>query len=118
MIGDWLAVDILNRTLRAGPVWVSIHNLEPGGSGAGEITGDGYARQLGAFDEATVLDGAANADVIEFLSVGAQRITHLGVWDAKTGGHFLWGAPLPIPRTLQADDGFRIRPGILRFHVG
>lgn len=71
---------------------VSLHNGDPGATGANEIAGGGYARQAAVFDAAANGERLLNADV-QFAGSAAQAVTHFGVWQGATfrGGAALTG---------------------------
>lgn len=113
MITLALANRLLDSVLRPGPVFVSLHTNEPGEDGGFEIFGEGYARQAVTFERA--LQRIALNDLrAEFRDMPVSQVTHIGIWDARDGGVFLWGSDriedLPaVPR----GGTVRINPGDL-----
>ena len=62
---------------------LSLHNGAPGGTGANEIAGGGYARVAVTATDFTAPSGssfnlAANQ---EFAGTASQSVTHAGIWD-------------------------------------
>ena len=116
-ISDYLANKILNKALRNADFsvvtpYVSAHTADPGGTGASEGVGGSYARVAGTFD-APSSRATANTDIIDFEGMPAATITHVGVWDAASGGNFLFGGPLAVAKTTNAGDTFRLPSGDL-----
>lgn len=89
--------------------WVSLHTADPGLTGASEAA---VSRQnaSGSFAAASGGSKASNAN-IDFASMPATTITHVGIWDASTSGNFLCGAPLAASKVVNAGDTFRLTAG-------
>ncbi|HEX7123224.1 MAG TPA: hypothetical protein VF178_12685 [Gemmatimonadaceae bacterium] len=114
-ISAYLEDRILDKVLRGvdftvAAVYVSLHSADPGETGANEASGAGYARQAVTFAAAADGTSASNA-VVEFSDMPAGTWTHVGLWDAPTGGNFLWGGPLTEPKATNAGDVFRLPVG-------
>ena len=92
--------------------WCSLHNADPGKSGANEAAGGPYARlplvQFAAVDDSGTAKRVRNGAVLSFQAP-AGTYTHLGLWDARTAGNFLGGAPLSAPATVNDGDFVIIR---------
>jgi hypothetical protein len=71
---------------------MSLHNGDPGTTGANEISGGGYTRETPAF---TVdADGDLTLDsAVAFTGTASQAVTHVGLWGSGTfrSGHALAG---------------------------
>ena len=95
-------------------VYVSLHTADPGTTGASECAGGSYARQLASssFAAASGSSKASNAD-INFTSMPACTVTHVGIWDASTVGNFLWGGSLSASKTVNSGDTFQLPSGQL-----
>lgn len=112
-ISNYLENALLNAVFNAtafglaGDPFISLHTADPGETGANEVAGGSYARQQAAFGAAAggATDNNAN---IDFATMPAATITHVGVWDAVSGGNFLWGGPLNASKTTAAGDTLRI----------
>jgi len=80
-------------------VHVSLHNGNPGLTGANEHTYLGYGRQTPAtgWNAASAGVPATNDGDITFAAVpaGGITVTHLGIWDASSGGNFIFGFSIP-----------------------
>lgn len=67
---------------------VSAHTADPGDTGANEVTGGSYARQAITFGAAAA--GAIDSSNQPTIPIpGGTTVTHIGFWDALTGGNFL-----------------------------
>lgn len=119
MIAPYLANQLLNRVFReSGPVYLALHAREPGSVGDGELTGRGYGRQVAEFGEAS-LGQIRSRKTVDFPDLPGGSIRHLGFWDAKNGGHFLWGVALDAERTIQNDgDWFRVPADAIEIAIG
>lgn len=109
---------IINKILRntdfAHPeqLYVSLHTGDPGDTGANEVEGEGYERIPVTFAEPEN-KLSSNLEDIEFVNMPTCTITHIGLWDAKTGGEFWWAGSLGAAKDLQSGDIVRIRIGDL-----
>lgn len=107
----YLCNKILEWALK-GPVYVSLHSRNPGPKGAGEVDGGKYTRQSISFGAPS--EGVCtNDDDVVFPGMPPEKITHVGVWDAKTGGHLLYGLELPTPVEFMSGDTAKLRPGTI-----
>lgn len=92
--------------------YISLHTADPGGTGASEVTGGSYARQLASFG--TVASGSASNDAnMDFTSMPACTVTHMGVWTLVSAGTWLWGGILTASKVVNAGDTFRFAIGNL-----
>lgn len=76
--------------------YISLHNQDPGTTGASEIAG--VTRQQTTWGSSS--SGTANGSQVTFNSVPAGSYTHYGVWTAASGGTFRWGFALSPGVTL------------------
>lgn len=80
-------------------------------------TGTWYARKVtGDWNAPSTVGGAqqsSNIAAITFNAVSgaAATITHIGIFDALTGGNMLFSAPLTSSKTLQIGDVLSFAPG-------
>ncbi len=93
-------------------VYVSLHTADPGETGANEVTGGSYARQAVTFS-APASKATSNSAAIEFTNMPACTVTHVGLWDAASGGNFWWGGALTQSKTINVGDTFKINAGDL-----
>lgn len=107
---------IINKILRntdfAHPeqLYVSLHTGDPGDTGANEVEGEGYERIPVTFAEPEN-KLSSNLENIEVENMPACTVTHMGLWDAKTGGSFWWGGQLVASKQLDAGDTVRFKIG-------
>lgn len=97
-------------------VYVSLHTADPGDTGANEVTGGGYTRKAVVFD---VPSGKTmtNSVAVEFENLPTCTVTHAGLWDAETGGNFLWGDVLTEPKTVEAGNTLRFKAGAITITI-
>jgi len=97
-----------NTPLQVAAAYISLHTADPGGNGASEVAGGGYARQPGSFEAAGT--GAAgecrNDAIIDFTVMPACTVTYVGVWSALAGVWY-WGGILTAQKVVNAGDTFR-----------
>jgi len=92
--------------------YISLHTADPGETGANEVAGGSYARQSGSFGASS--NGTISNDAqIEFTSMPAVTVTHVGVWDALSGGNFIMKAALGASKAVNSGDTARILTGEL-----
>lgn len=96
-------------------IYVAAHTSDPGLNGANEVGtagSNGYARQAIALDAASS-KATANTDQEQITMPNNLSpntlVGWLGIWDAATGGNFLWKIPLTgtnLEATVGTDDVF------------
>jgi len=94
-----------------GDPFISLHDADPGETGASEIVGGSYAREQAPFGAAAA-GAVANTGAIVFAGLpecktgGANEpISHVAVWDAVTAGNCLWSGALTAPVTIDPAGG-------------
>ena len=114
MISVFLRNAVLSKILRntnfTFPTYLSLHDGDPGITGADEIAGGSYARAL---ISTTQWDAAASAQadtnvVVTFLDLPSVTLTHIGLWDAASSGNFGFGGELAAPVVIAAGEGFAV----------
>lgn len=92
----------INRnTAYTGPaqLYMSAHIGAPGLTGANEITGNAYARI--PLNMAADTNGAGASSSAPLFPAPTPSnwgtVTHFGVWDALSGGNYMWGDALTNP---------------------
>lgn len=92
-------------------VYVGLHTADPTDAGTGaEVSGNGYARQTIGFD-ASSSGTASNSSAIEFPAASGGNwgtITHIGIYDALTGGNLLFHSALTATKIISDGDIFKI----------
>lgn len=62
---------------------ISLHSADPGGTGASEVTGGGYARIAPTY--AAAAGGVAELSAgLDFATPADQTVTHIGMWAGAT----------------------------------
>ncbi len=94
--------------------------LGTGGTAAqgltGEPTAGGYARQRVTF---TGTGAQSNAEAVRFVfSAAVGTLTHLGLFDAASGGNPLAVVPLAQPAVMSGPGTVTIAPEALTLSVG
>jgi len=119
---DYLEQAIINHVLRQSTytspssIHVALFTDDPTDANvtANEVTDSGYARQAASFDAPHATEGySANSTAITFPAiVDAQTIvTHVGIYDASSGGNLLFSQALNSSKTLEIND-------VLSFGIG
>jgi hypothetical protein len=98
--------------------YVSLHNADPGDTGAAEVATGGYARQGPApfapsGGNPTV---ASNSSIVAYGTALADwgTIADFGLWDAIVGGNFQGSGALDVPRAVLSGDTVRFLVGALK----
>lgn len=102
----------LGRDFQVAEHWCSLHTADPGKTGQSEAVGAPYARK--AITQFTAVDNDGNAKRVRnvallLIQVPAGTYTHIGMWDAASGGNFLGGGPLSSPATVNDGDFVIVR---------
>jgi hypothetical protein len=103
---DWMMTD--GAVTRPSAWFLALFTAAPTdapGSGT-EVSGGGYARQAIAFGAASAAGTSVNSDTVAFSAAGGDfgTVTHLGIFDASTGGNCLWHGALGASRTVNNGD--------------
>jgi len=121
---NYLETKILNHILGNGAytppaLYAALFTSDPGlesGVVTSEVSGNGYARvaasSFGGYSVATG-NSSSNVGHIEFPTATAAwgTITHVGLFDAATGGNLLLPSALVEARDIKAGDAMRINAG-------
>ena len=95
-------------------LYLAIHTTNPAEDNTGtEVSGSAYARQTVAFTVTT--STASNTAAVEFPTATGSwgTLTHVGVYDALTGGNLLAYAALTTSKIISTNDVFRVPAGDL-----
>lgn len=111
MIGTALANSFLDTNLVG---YLSAHTGDPDSTGANEVAGGSYARQLvtGSFNPASGKIALSNADV-NFAGMPTATVTYLGLWSAVTSGTFKIGGPMTVPVSVALGATLKLSAGDL-----
>lgn len=94
---------------------VALYTAAPSDSGGGtEVSGSGYARQSVSWDTATGTGGTTdNSGSVSFTASGGSfgTVTHIGIFDASTGGNLLWHGALSASKTVNDGDTLQFAAG-------
>jgi hypothetical protein len=94
--------------------YVALYTAAPNDAGGGtEVSGSAYARQSVAFSVSG--NTASNTGAVEYpTSTGSYgTVSHVGVFDASTGGNLLAYSALNVAKAIATGDVFRIPAGDL-----
>lgn len=140
-LSDYLENKIVDLILRgqalAAPanVYVGLLTAAPADAGGGtEVSGGSYARVavVGSLANWAGTQGAgttvassgsggttSNNGVITFPtpSAGWGTVTHVGVYDAASGGNLLWHSALGVAKTINTGDSVSFPPGTLSLQI-
>ena len=99
-----------------GTLYLALYTAAPGETGGGtEVTtsGTAYARQSVAFT--TTGNTTSNSAAVEYPTATSAfgTVTHVGVFDASTGGNLMAYAALSSSKTIDTGDVFRVPTGDL-----
>lgn len=118
-MSDYLEARILDHTLAGVPYappaarYVSLHTLNPGEVGGGEVAGGDYQRALAQFGVADATSTSKNSNTLAFAGMPAVTVTHVGIYDAPTAGNLLYYGPLSASVAVTAGGTFVIAAGAL-----
>ena len=121
-MSDYLENALINHVLRGIPfssppaVYLALFTSDPTDAGTGaEVAAPEYQRQQATF--AAPSDGTTtNTDQINFPIAQSSwgTITHIGIFDARTGGNLLFHGPAEVSKAIEANDQYVIRTGTLQ----
>ena len=97
-----------------GTHYLALYTAAPGETGGGtEVSGGAYARQSVAFT--TTGNTTSNSAAVEYPTATSAfgTVTHVGVFDASTGGNLMAYAALSSSKTIDTGDVFRVPTGDL-----
>ncbi len=122
-VSTYLGNALLNFALRGvaltppTAIYISLHTADPGVTGSSEIAKTvwpSYARKESSNGEgiasgftAPAAKQSKNTKQLLFASndgTATVTVTHIGLWDAPTGGNFLFGSPLAAAREFNPTD--------------
>jgi hypothetical protein len=97
-------------------LYLSLHTANPDEDGSGaevSTSGTAYARETVAFT--TSGSTTSNTAAVEYATATANygTVTHVGVYDASSGGNLLAYAALSSSKTIETGDVFRVPAGDL-----
>jgi len=116
-ISDYLEGELLDHVLNGNTytaptsVYIALFTAAPSDSGGGtECSGGAYERATvtGGFTISGTATRASNTSEIPFPTASGSwgTVTHVGIFDASTGGNLLFHGALTTSRSVVADDIF------------
>ena len=103
---DWLMTT--GTATRPTAWYVALYTAAPSDSGGGtEVSGSGYSRQAVTFDAASSPGGTtSNTGAVSFTASGGSfgTVTHIGIFDAVSGGNLLWHGAMTASKTVADGD--------------
>ena len=105
-----------NAATRPTAWYLALFTTDPTDTGSGtevSTSGTAYARQSASFTVSG--DTASNSAAIEFATATASygTVTHVGIFDASTGGNLIAHAALTTSKAIDTGDVFRVPAGDL-----
>jgi hypothetical protein len=94
--------------------YVALFTSAPNDAGGGtEVSGGAYARQSVTFSVSG--NTATNSGAIEYptATAGYGTVTHVGIFDASSGGNLIAYAALTASKTIDTGDVLRLPAGDL-----
>lgn len=94
--------------------FVGLYTATPNDTGGGtEVSGGGYVRKAATFTISG--DTASNSGAIEYPTATGNygTVSHVGIFDASSGGNLIAYAALSVSKTISTGDVLRIPAGDL-----
>jgi len=94
--------------------FVALYTASPNDAGGGtEVSGAGYVRKAATFTVSG--DTASNSGAIEYPTATGNygTVSHVGIFDASSGGNLIAYAALTVSKTISTGDVLRIPAGDL-----
>ena len=118
---NYLETELLDHVFGVGSyamptAYLSFHTADPGETGTSEASG--MTRQSLNAKMAAASGGAITSNaLVEVTSShgSSQTISHLGIWDAVSGGNFLASFTLAEAKAIGNGDTLRVAAGDLDF---
>jgi hypothetical protein len=118
-MSDYLENKILNAVLRntaytsPSQVYIALFTSDPTDAGTGtEVNGGGYARQPITFNAPSNGQVTNSMDILFPVATASWgTVTHIGIYDASTGGNLLFHGALTTSKTISTDDQLKIAAG-------
>lgn len=118
---NYLEDAVLDHVLGTGAytqpdIYVGLYTAAPNDNGGGtEVSGGSYAREAVATWDAAVDGATANTGAITFTTATAAwgTVTHIGVFDAVSGGNLLAWCAATAEKAVGSGDTYVIAAGAL-----
>jgi hypothetical protein len=106
LILDWMMTT--GAATRPTAWYLALYTAAPSDSGGGtEVSGAGYARKSVTFSAASSPGGTtSNSNAPSFTASGGNygTVTHVGIFDAVSGGNLLWHGAMTASKTVNDGD--------------
>lgn len=103
---DWMMTT--GSATRPTAWYVALYTAAPSDSGGGtEVSGSGYSRQSVTLAAASTPGGTtSNTNAVSFTASGGAfgTVTHIGIFDASTGGNLLWHGAMTASKAVADGD--------------
>lgn len=113
LVLDWLLT--AGAATRPSGRFLALYTAAPSDSGGGtEVSTGGYTRQSVTFNAASTPGGStSNSAAVSFTASGAAygTVTHVGIFDAVSGGNLLWHGAMTTQRTVNDGDTLEFAAG-------
>lgn len=120
LVLDWLLTG--DAVTRPPALYVALFSSATDDTGAGtELVGNGYARELVTVSSASSPGGTtSNSNDLLFEATGVDwdTITHMGIYDAVSGGNLLWQGAVTEPTLITVGQIFVFIVGSIDFTLG
>jgi hypothetical protein len=104
--------DALLEGLASVAAYASLHTGDPSTTGANEVSGGSYAREVAPWG-AAASGNVATDDAIVFDVPAGTTISYVGYWSAVTSGTFYGARELDAPQTFATAGTYTIAAGNL-----
>jgi hypothetical protein len=115
LVLDWLMT--AGTATRPTSWFVGLFTAAPSDSGGGtEVSTGGYSRKSVSFAAASSPGGTTqNSGIVTWTAAGANygTVSHVGIFDASTGGNLLWHGALSASKTVNDGDTIQFAAGNL-----
>ena len=113
LILDWMMTT--GSATRPTSWYIALFTAAPSDSGGGtEVTGSGYARKSVTFDAGSSPGGTTqNSGAVSFTASGGNfgTVTHIGIFDAVSGGNLLWHGAMTASKTINDGETLEFSAG-------
>lgn len=95
--------------------YLALYTAAPNDAGGGtEVSGNGYSRQSVSWDTASGTGGTtSNSGAVTFTASGGNfgNVTHIGIFDASSGGNLIWHGAMAASKQVNAGDSIQFATG-------
>lgn len=95
-------------------LYIKLHKGDPGAAGTANASAV-TTRVVATFAAASGGSVALNGTAPHWAMTATETITHISVWDAASGGNFLFSAKLNVQKSVVNLDGITLNAQTLKF---